>query len=495
MTTLAVWLRSEHDLAERLELIDNLCRALEGFHARSPGVRPALDPTRVELTPALAVDLSPADPNEDGYQVPEYRAPEIVGGGRYTPTSGTFSAGLLCYEVLAGRHPYVMSTPLGTVEAPPDVPPTPLTEARPDVPRDLAEAIMPCLERDPEWRPKDLSYLAETLRKARETLPASGRRRAPVRAAPARPAPVKAMKPPPSPLAEREKHEVLPSLRAAPRRPAPGRLPVFAVAGAGLLIVLGGLWYVTQPAPRETAAPPPARAPNAGLASTPAPAGPVDIAATAGLGAKPPSEAPLSGTAAPPTTAPVVADTHAATPPPPPGPGLKPLREPAGAPSAPPPTAPTPAPREVPPTPAARVSAPTPAPIAEGTRAEPLRREAAPLEPARAQPASAPPPSEPAAPVRPAVVTALVPPRLRRGATVLVDVRGSDLRADLQPRILFKGRETPAGVQALGQRFVDSSLLKVMLKVDEQAREGSYTLALADARGNVSNARPFEVGR
>lgn len=458
MTNLAEWLASEHDLSERLELIDNLCRALAGFHAREPRVRPALDPASIALTPESDVTLSVSDPRESGEQVPEYRAPETVAGAPYDPAVDSYSVGVLCYEILAGRHPFVLATPLGDIEAAADVPPPPLAEVRPDLPRELAEAIMPCLERDPEWRPRDLSYLVETLRKARRTLPAAPRRRAPVKAPAALEAPGE-----------------LPFLRR-PAKPASSRLPLMAASAAGLVVVLGGLWFLTRPQPaRHTLAavappsssttPPPEAVPPAG-ASAPGTTRDVDRA----------EDAPLPATAPTPR-----ADPPAATP--------TPQREVV---ATLPPEAPAPRPSALPsplvaaatpwPQDPARAAAP-PTPNPPAPRPQPTRAE-------RQEPAP-----EPAAPAHPAVVTTLVPARLRRGATILIDVRGSDLRADLQPRILFKGRESAAGVQPVGQRLVNPTWLKVMLKIDAQAREGSYTLALGDALGNVSNAHTFEIGR
>lgn len=458
MTSLADWLGGEHDLGERLELIDNLCRALAAFHESSPGVRPALDPSRVELAPDLGVSLVAADPNDDGFQVPEYRAPEIVQGLRYTPTAGTYSAALLCYEVLAGRHPFVMDTPLGPVEAASNVPPAPLVELRPELPRELAEAVMPCLERDPEWRPKDLSYLTETLRKARAAVPSAPRRRAPVKVAP-KPAP----KPTPSSDAPPPGRPAAPSIEmpSAPRDVSRGgtstsRLPLFAAAGAGLVLVLGGLWYVTRPASPTAVAPP--AVPQA----TPTPA--VDAPSTA------PAVAPEAD-AVRPTTAPSVAPSAAAS-----------LEPPSPAPAV-----ATPAPAAATPPPAVAL-----APVRESSPpVEAPRRDPAPGTP---PPTAAPGPVAAAAASGPIGITAIVPSRLRHGPTVLVDVRGSGLRAGLDARILFKGREPAVGIQVVNQRFVNAGLLVMMLRIDAQARDGSYTLTLGDASG-VSNARAFEVGR
>jgi hypothetical protein len=97
-------------------------------------------------------------------------------------------------------------------------------------------------------------------------------------------------------------------------------------------------------------------------------------------------------------------------------------------------------------------------------------------------------------PAGPASIVALVPVKVRRGGTALVDVRGTGLRPDLRAHVTFKGRDAP-GVQVTGQKYHDAGLIKVLLKLDAEAVPGSYLLALADAQGNATNARPFEVTR
>jgi len=112
----------------------------------------------------------------------------------------------------------------------------------------------------------------------------------------------------------------------------------------------------------------------------------------------------------------------------------------------------------------------------------------APAAPASTQAAA------PAEPAVPAAVTAVSPPTLRRGTTTLVDVHGVGMRGEHQVR-LARGREVAKGIDVVRQRFVNATLLQVLLKVDATAAPGPYTLSLVDAAGQLTNPRPFEIAK
>ena len=91
----------------------------------------------------------------------------------------------------------------------------------------------------------------------------------------------------------------------------------------------------------------------------------------------------------------------------------------------------------------------------------------------------------------PAILTAVSPPLVKRGGRTLVDVRGTGLRAGLQPS-LTKGKGSADGVRVLSQRFVNPTLVQIFFEVDAAAPTGTYTLSLADATGG-SNAVRLEI--
>ena len=140
---LDAWLRQEHPLPERLRLVERLSQALNAVHDRGE-VLASLDPSRVDLGNDLKCDLSGAG---RGSPEPGYSAPERLEGRPPSPEADVYAAGAIAWEALVGR-------PCGEL-------PAPLGDVAPDLPREIASAVMGCLERSPQWRPKDLTYLAQ----------------------------------------------------------------------------------------------------------------------------------------------------------------------------------------------------------------------------------------------------------------------------------------------------------------------------------------------
>jgi hypothetical protein len=92
----------------------------------------------------------------------------------------------------------------------------------------------------------------------------------------------------------------------------------------------------------------------------------------------------------------------------------------------------------------------------------------------------------------PASLSTVAPPRVKRGATTLLDVRGLRLNAEHRVFIARSGR-APATIAIPRQKFVNSTLLQVLVIVGADAPKGDYELRVADAEGRRSNAVHFEV--
>ena len=340
--------------------------------------------------------------------------------------------GVIAWEILAGR-------PSGGS-------PAPLMDVRPDVPRELAEAVMGCVERSPNWRPKDLTYLAQ-IAAAQQ---GSGRRPAPGPRAP---------DPPRAPSAPR-------AARVATRRPSRSHTPLLAaaalvLAGAGA----GAWWYLHQ-----------------GSADAPAPGRPVvrvPPPTVPAVPASPTSTAPVSGP--PPST---VAPAAAATRPTPTAPITTP-----GAPASTPAPTPTPPARTEPtPTPVPR---PTPTPTPTPTPAPPAAPEAA------RPPVSAPPAPAAAAvatPTVPAKLTAVSPLTVHRPGKALLDLRGANLRPEDRASIVAV-KALPHGITISRQKFVSDTLITILLELDATVTPGAYGLVLAGQQGPLSNTVTFTVAK
>jgi hypothetical protein len=152
---LSEWMSRERSLAERLRAVETISLGLT--QARN-GKGAFLDPTRIQVTPdgtcRLREGMSSAA--ETGY-----RAPEFIGRGNPSPRADVFVAGVIAYQLLSGEHPFGGADPAETR-------PRPLVELKPDLPARLSEAVMACLEVDPEGRAKDITSLHEVVREVRE---------------------------------------------------------------------------------------------------------------------------------------------------------------------------------------------------------------------------------------------------------------------------------------------------------------------------------------
>jgi len=92
---------------------------------------------------------------------PQYLSPEQAQGGTATPASDVYSLGVVAFECLAGRRPYVAETAVATAlahlrEPVPDLPD--------DVPADLAAVVKRSMAKSPEDRFPDASAFAAALR-------------------------------------------------------------------------------------------------------------------------------------------------------------------------------------------------------------------------------------------------------------------------------------------------------------------------------------------
>ncbi len=412
---LDAWLRQPHPPAERFCLVERLSQALNAVHDRGESLG-SLDPSRVEVGADLRCDLSGA---VRGTPEPGYAAPERLDGAPPSPESDIYSAGAIAWEVLVGR-------PCG-------VQPASLSDIAPDLPQEIAGAVMGCLERSPQWRPKDLTYLAQ--------LAAAQQKGARRNAAPT------------SARATAGRPAARPARTSPPRK---SRSHWTLILAGVLLLVAAALSYrmisgqISGAASRSAS--------GASLRPAPNPARPGR-----------PSPVPSTTVPHPSEHHPAPASTPAATPTPQPA---------ATARLA--PATPTPIPTPLPtPTPTP-VSTPTPTPTPPPATAVPTA-----AEPARA--AVQPPPVR-----EPVMLTSLSPTTVRRPGKVMFDLHGTGLRADLLVRIMAR-REMPRGITVTGQRCVSASLMTVLLELDGSVKPAVYAIALEDPAAGTLKTLPFTV--
>lgn len=94
---------------------------------------------------------------------PEYMAPEQAEGAEVTPLSDIYSFGVLVYEMLAGRLPFIGTSIVGMLKAHVEEPPPNLAKIRSDLPPELVRCIHKALEKKPKDRYASLAYMARDL--------------------------------------------------------------------------------------------------------------------------------------------------------------------------------------------------------------------------------------------------------------------------------------------------------------------------------------------
>lgn len=447
---LDAWLKRDHPPAERLAVVAGFCGALVDAHQRGV-VRGGLAPASVDVDGdgSCRLDLDPPAPGS------RYAAPEAARGGPPTAKAEIYCAGLICYETLAGQPPGFESQVR-----------KPLHDLRPDLPTDLTDAVMACLEADPDWRPADLSYLLTVVRGLQQSQPS----------APPRTPPRRVAAPPRTFLETGPRH------KRDDRGALTRVLPVILVLVA--ILATGGAWLwfeVVRPEPGASVSGTPSRnAAVPGPTMSPAQASPADeTQADVASPPTPSATATLSTSTPRPSVAPLVS-----APPASPQPRQASPSVPGAAPPSAAPPQPTPTTRATP------SPVPTPSTQLDPADAAPPRPnpEPSPQTPGEASAGEA------AAVSGPASIRAIAPFRLRPGAMNLLDVHGANLRADHQAKLVVpRKREPAAGFTVTRYQLRSPVLLLVFLQVDAGVRPGKYAFSLVGPGGDETNAFTIEV--
>ncbi len=163
--------------ADALDVAEQLCRALSHAHARSV-VHRDVKPGNVLLARGGRVKVGDfgvarlAEGTADGpagtvLGTPRYMAPEQTRGARPTPATDVYGAGVVLYEMLAGRPPFTERSAIELALAHLSDPPPPLPR---HVPSRLEEIVSRALAKDPANRFADGGEMADALMEARPSV-------------------------------------------------------------------------------------------------------------------------------------------------------------------------------------------------------------------------------------------------------------------------------------------------------------------------------------
>ncbi|HEX3112668.1 MAG TPA: protein kinase, partial [Candidatus Eisenbacteria bacterium] len=99
-----------------------------------------------------------------------YMAPEQLRGGETDARSDLFAFGIILYEMVTGRRPFVGDSSAEIASSILRDAPEPLTAVRPDCPVELDRIVMGCLEKNPRERTQTALDVVNAIRRLRKTV-------------------------------------------------------------------------------------------------------------------------------------------------------------------------------------------------------------------------------------------------------------------------------------------------------------------------------------
>jgi hypothetical protein len=159
-------------LAEKLDIASQLCEGLGYAHEQGivhrdikPGNVRVLDDGTVKILDFGIAKFALSSVTQSGtiMGTPSYMAPEQVMGQVVDGRADLFSAGVLLYELLAGKKPFIGEAPTAVVYQIMHVEPPAVRLAIPDLPEALDEIVARALKKNPDERYSHASEMAADL--------------------------------------------------------------------------------------------------------------------------------------------------------------------------------------------------------------------------------------------------------------------------------------------------------------------------------------------
>jgi tRNA A-37 threonylcarbamoyl transferase component Bud32/tetratricopeptide (TPR) repeat protein len=171
-------------IKDRLQLFRKVCEAVQHAHQHlivhrdlKPGnilVLPDGTPKLLDFGIAKLLDSSIDQQTQTGYllMTPDYASPEQVRGDNITVSSDVYSLGVILYEILTGKRPYILKN-----YSPSEIQQAICTGSipRPNLTTDLDTILLKALHLDPLRRYPSVEKFSEDLRRYLDGVPISAR--------------------------------------------------------------------------------------------------------------------------------------------------------------------------------------------------------------------------------------------------------------------------------------------------------------------------------
>jgi eukaryotic-like serine/threonine-protein kinase len=166
--------KGRFDLEDTLKLIVQACAGV-GYAHRSGLIHCDIKPHNFLVTPdnrlkiadfGIARALATIKPNERANVVwgsPQYFSPEQAAGAAPSPASDVYSLGVVMYEMLTGRLPFIAATASELARMHRDMPPTPPRSINASIPKNLEQIMMKVLSKEPSARYRTAEQLGRVL--------------------------------------------------------------------------------------------------------------------------------------------------------------------------------------------------------------------------------------------------------------------------------------------------------------------------------------------
>ncbi len=161
-------------LDEAIPLMVQACAGI-GYAHRAGLVHCDVKPHNMLVTPdqrlkvtdfgiaRLLATIHPDEKNDVVWGSPQYFSPEQATGAAPSPSSDVYSLGVILYEMLTGRLPFIASNPSELSRMHREVTPSPPRKFNPAIPEALDQIIMKVLSKEPSARYRSADQLGRIL--------------------------------------------------------------------------------------------------------------------------------------------------------------------------------------------------------------------------------------------------------------------------------------------------------------------------------------------